>query len=194
MKVFLKDLNKRALIWGSHQLCFWNIDRWIPCSNILTCQHWLHDSKWKAFWHEILHICNPKPLKLKPSDECYSLPADTEQMLLNHPIDYLHSVCVCGVWRIARGSQALHVNGTLCQQSRLLIHQALLYQTIHPHTCTHTYTHAIQQHTFATQRRQMHRIKRWSRESLNQGVLEDGVCLYQTHTLDGAWSWGLLSL
>lgn len=62
-------------------------------------------------------------------------------MLLNHPIDYLHFVCVCAsVWRIARGSQAIHVNGTQCQEGRLLIYQALLYQTAHPQTRTHMHT------------------------------------------------------
>lgn len=104
-------------------------------------------------------------------------------------------VCLCGVWRIVRGSQAVHVNGTLCQLSRLLIHQALLYQTIHPHTYAHTHT-SNTQHTFATQRRhtQMHHTKRGSRVRLNPGALEDGVCLYQTYTRDGAGWWGLLSL
>lgn len=40
----------------------------------------------------------------------------------------------------------------------------------------------------------MHHTKRGSRERLNLGVLEDGVCLSDTHTLDGAGWWGLLSL
>lgn len=80
----------------------------------------------------------------KHCNKCYSLPEDTEQMLLNHPIDYLHFVCVCAsVWRIARGSQAIHVNGTQCQEGRLLIYQALLYQTAHPQTRTHMHAHTI---------------------------------------------------
>lgn len=115
-----------------------NIDRWVSEGNILSC--------W--FWYEIFHTCNPKA---PYSKEFYSLPADTEQMLLNHPIDYLLFVCVClcvcGVWWIARGGQVIHVNGTLCQLGRLLIHQALLYQTIHSHTCTYTHTHTQAMHS-----------------------------------------------
>lgn len=62
----------------------------------------------------------------------------------------------------------------------------------HAHTCM--YTQSIRS-TCATQRRhkQTHHTKEGNRERLNPSILEDGVCLYQACTLDGAEWRGLLS-
>lgn len=97
---------------------------------------------------------------------------------------------VCGVWRIARGSQAVYVNGAFCQHSRLLIHQTLLSQK---NTAMHLHKHSSTDTSLgSTQSTQMHYTKQGSRERLKPHVWEDGVCLYQTNTFDGAGWWGLL--
>lgn len=101
-------------------------------------------------------------------------------MLLNHPIDYLHFVCVCVCDGLRGGAKRYMLMGPCvgkADSSFIRLYYTKQYTVTRAHTCTHTHK------LYAAQ---IHHTKQRSREQESKSVLEDGVCLYRAYTLDGA--------